>query len=183
MIATLSKLPGSGVFWIVLIVLSFSLELIGLYYQYQLNYLPCVLCIHVRMLLMLILIVSMIGLLWKRSRLVCIGLVTLLWFWMLERSWQTLGTEMGWILGECEMTSGLPSWLALEKWLPWIFEIHEPCGYTPYLLFNITMAQALIALSAVLSGICLVSLILSTYARRSSKESSTSHDQTEEWNP
>ena len=77
---------------------------------------------------------------------------------MTERSYQLLGVERGWIFGECDMSSGLPSWLALEKWFPWLFEIYEPCGYTPYLLFNISMAEALIVLSTLMSLICISSL-------------------------
>lgn len=49
------------------------------------------------------------------------------------------------------MASGLPEWLALERWFPWLFEIHEPCGYTPYVLFGISMAEILIVMSVVLS--------------------------------
>lgn len=70
---------------------------------------------------------------------------------MTERSYQLLGTERGWIMGECAMTSGLPEWLALERWFPWLFEIHEPCGYTPYIIANLSMAEILIVLSAVFS--------------------------------
>ena len=54
-------------------------------------------------------------------------------------------------MGECAMASGLPEWLALERWFPWLFEIHEPCGYTPYIIANISMAEILIVISAVFS--------------------------------
>ena len=160
MINKLSQLPKSNYFWLTLIVLSILLEGVALYYQYQLDYLPCVLCIHIRMLVFLLLLVSLVAFLLKRTRNVCFVIASLTWFWILERSWQTLGTEMGWVLGECQMSSGLPSWFALEKWFPWIFEIHEPCGYTPYLFFEISMAQALVGLSVTFSLICFSGLLL-----------------------
>jgi disulfide bond formation protein DsbB len=142
------------IWWSLLIALCLVLEGIALYYQYALDYLPCVLCIHVRMLLAAILLVAIIGWLVSRNKGATFSALILntgLWIWMTERSYQLLGTERGWIMGECAMASGLPEWLALERWFPWIFEIHEPCGYTPYVLFNISMAEILIVLSAVLS--------------------------------
>lgn len=157
-----SRSMGFAAWWLFLIVLCVALEGIALYYQYALDYLPCVLCIHVRMLIAAILLVAIVGWLGTRSRVVSIVtllIITGLWLWMVERSYQLLGTERGWIMGECQMQSGLPEWLALERWFPWIFEIHEPCGYTPYLLFNISMAEVLIVMSAVMSLISIGMLI------------------------
>ena len=137
-----------------MLVLCLTLECIALYYQYKLNYLPCVLCIHVRMLLAGVIVTSILGLVFtsiKSLSLVAFALLTGFWIWMTERSYQLLGVERGWLFGECDLSSGLPEWLALESWFPWLFEIYEPCGYTPFLLFRITMAEALIVMSAVFS--------------------------------
>ena len=142
------------IWWSLLIALCLLLEGIALYYQYALNYLPCVLCIHVRMLLAAILLVAIVGWLASRNRAATFFILIVnagFWMWMTERSYQLLGTERGWIMGECAMTSGLPEWLALERWFPWLFEIHEPCGYTPYIIANLSMAEILIVLSAVFS--------------------------------
>jgi len=139
--------------WGLVILLCLAMEAIALYYQYALNTLPCVLCIHVRMLLAAILVVAIIGLLGGGRKVVSILMLLItagLWGWMVERSYQLLGVEQGWILGECAMASGLPQWLALESWFPWLFRIHEPCGYTPFLLFKVSMAEALIVLSPVM---------------------------------
>lgn len=158
-----SRSTGFAAWWLFLIVLCVALEGVALYYQYALDYLPCVLCIHVRMLVAAILLVAIVGWLGRRSRVVSsvtLLIITGLWLWMVERSYQLLGTERGWIMGECQMQSGLPEWLALERWFPWIFEIHEPCGYTPYLLFKISMAEVLIVMSAVMSLISIGVLIV-----------------------
>jgi len=48
------------------------------------------------------------------------------------------------------MQSGLPAWFSPDQWWPTLFEIWEPCGYTPVLLFGITMAEALVAFSALM---------------------------------
>lgn len=49
------------------------------------------------------------------------------------------------------MDLGLPAWLALDDWLPWLFEVQTSCGYTPELPLGITMAEALLAFSAALT--------------------------------
>jgi disulfide bond formation protein DsbB len=88
---------------------------------------------------------------------------------LLERSYQLLGTERGWIFGSCDFDLGLPSWLALQEWLPSFFKVWESCGYTPELLFGITMAEALLVMSTLLMLASLV-LAAATFIKiRSSK--------------
>lgn len=74
-----------------------------------------------------------------------------------ERAYQLLGTERGWTFGSCDFDLGLPHWLALQEWFPAMFKVWEACGYTPELLFGVTMAEGLLALS---SSLALVSLAL-----------------------
>ena len=58
--------------------------------------------------------------------------------------------ERGWVFGDCTMELGMPAWLALDKWAPTIFEVQTSCGYTPLILFNITMAETLLVISLLL---------------------------------
>jgi disulfide bond formation protein DsbB len=44
----------------------------------------------------------------------------------------------------------MPAWFALDKWLPSVFEVQTACGYTPIVLFEISMAEALLVISIVL---------------------------------
>ena len=170
MLNMLSGLMTSRKWWGGLIILCLALQGVALYYQYQLNYLPCVLCVHLRMLVGLLLVVSCIGWIAADNRgisLIIMTAVTAIWLWLVERSYQLLATERGWNMSECSMDSGLPAWLALEKWFPWLFHIHEPCGYTPYLLFKISMAEALIVMSVFFSLLCVSILILQLKPRGS----------------
>jgi disulfide bond formation protein DsbB len=48
------------------------------------------------------------------------------------------------------MELGMPAWFALDKWLPQIFEVQTSCGYSPLILFDITMAEALLVISILL---------------------------------
>lgn len=163
----LSTLGRSPWYWLTMILIGLSLEGVALYYQYELGYGPCVLCVHIRLWLAGFILACVLGLVgggWTFTRKLAqlLGFVTMLG--MLERSWATLGIERGWIEGSCSMESGLPPWFTPEQWLPAVFEIWEPCGYTPELLLGITMAEALVVFSTLMT--LFTGLMLLSRARR-----------------
>lgn len=168
------QISEKKVYWLVLLALGVSFETIALFYQYSLHYPPCVLCIHARIWVMGIIIVSVLALFIYKSwfgRFSMLMLLTLLFAGLIERSYQLLGIERGFISGNCSMESGLPAWFALDDWFPEAFMVWEPCGYTPELLFGVTMAEALLVLSAILlllNGILTLSLIVSRFANNKS---------------
>lgn len=152
-------------YWVMLVVLGLSLEGVALYFQYVLNEWPCVLCIHVRIWVLGFTLVALLTAFVEKTWVVCSvahGLIALMMIGMFERSWILLGVERGTIFAECSMDSGLPSWFALDKWFPWLFEIKTTCGYTPELLLGVTMAEALLVISGVMtlvaSGLMLISI-------------------------
>ncbi|WP_299180807.1 disulfide bond formation protein B [uncultured Neptuniibacter sp.] len=150
-------------YWLSLIIIGLLMEGIALFYQYGLDYGPCVLCIHVRIWVMFLVLVATLGLLTRKHQgmgRVSHLLVFLSSLGLSERSYQTLAVERGWIIDSCSMDSGLPEWFALDKWIPHMFEPWEPCGYTPELLLKITMAEGLIAFSLLLSLTALTLFIL-----------------------
>ena len=137
-------------FWFLMIFLGFFLEGTALYYQYVLQEWPCVLCIHFRLLVALLIILSFIGLVFRTNKaaLWTVSILLLLVFIaMIDRSYQLLGTERGFFIGSCTMDLGFPAWLAIDKWIPWLFGVKTTCGYTPVIAFGITMAEALMVLS------------------------------------
>ena len=152
-------------FWLFLIVLCIALEASALVYQYVFYYDPCVLCVHIRAWVLGIMLASILGLLLRKQRLGlilanCLVLICSLGF--VERSYQTLGTEMGFVTGACSMNPNFPSFLALNKWLPSVFEPLTSCGYTPWIIPQIlSMAQTLMALSVVMALGMLLMLIVS----------------------
>ena len=159
MIDKIIQLLTSKLYWLGLLIIGITMESTALFYQYVLEYYPCVLCIHVRIIVVGIIILSILGLIfheYKKAVLALHLLMTALMASLFERSYQLLGVERGFVTGECSMNSGLPSWFAIDQWLPWMFKIWEPCGYTP-VLFGISMAEALIVLSALL---LLISFVL-----------------------
>ena len=108
------------------------------------------------------LLLAMVGFLLRANRwinavnvsvlLVALGLV--------ERSYLLLGTERGFIFADCGFDLGLPAWFAFEENLPWLYRVETACGYTPELLFVITMAEALMTLSVIFLIISLSVAIL-----------------------
>ncbi len=149
-------------YWLAMIVSGIAMEGVALYYQYGLNYGPCVLCIHVRIWVMAFILLGVLGLLCRNSRSlsILISLLTVIAaVGLTERSWMTFAIERNLIEGSCTMGSGLPDWFALDKWFPAIFEPWELCGWTPELLFGITMAEALLVTAAV----AVVTTLLATF--------------------
>jgi disulfide bond formation protein DsbB len=139
--------PSNKTVWIAFILACLSFEVLALYYQYALDFLPCVVCIHVRILLLGFLILSILGLVSRRlllARVVVLLALLTSSAALIERSWQLLGTERGFIMGSCSFDLGLPSWLALDKWMPLIFKVQTACGYTPELAFGVSMAEVLL---------------------------------------
>ena len=156
------KLPETKWLWLGFIFLCVTLESVALYYQYALDEWPCVICIQIRMWLALMVVIAIGGLLTrqnKSARLVFVLLLLLVAVALVERSYHLLGVERGFVEGLCSMDVGLPKWLALGKWIPWLFEVQSTCGYTPYIIFKITMAEILMVYS-VLQMIFLAGLLI-----------------------
>ena len=84
---------------------------------------------------------------------------------LLERSYQLLGTERGFVFRDCGFDLGLPAWLALDSWFPALFRVEATCGYTPELVFGITMAEALIVFSVAFLLLSLTLTIMSFVKR------------------
>lgn len=152
MLTRLTLISRSIWYWLVLAVIGLSFEAVALYYQYVLEEYPCVLCIHVRIWVLALIIVALTGMFVRRVR--SLNTLTHLFtiivaFGLLDRAYRLLGTERGFIQGDCGFDVGLPAWFALDEWFPAVFKVETSCGYTPELLFGITMAEALIVMSTV----------------------------------
>lgn len=137
-------------YWYISIAIGVIMIAFALVYQHVIGYEPCVVCIQVRLLVLLWILLSLFGLL-VTSRKSVRGLshlsILTIAVVMCERSYNLLGTERGWIFGECGFTLGFPEWFAIEEWAPWIFRIETSCGYTPEMIFGITMAETLMVFS------------------------------------
>jgi len=171
LIKQLNNISLSRWYWLVFIFGSISLMSIALYYQYVREELPCTMCIQVRLWFTSLIIVSFIGLLLRKNRVVNTLAqlsVVVIAAGLVERSYQLLGTERGFVFASCGVDLGLPAWFAIENWLPWVYRVETSCGYTPEVLFGITMAEALMGLNVLLliGSVCVLLASIITMLRR-----------------
>lgn len=162
MLERLARIGNSAWYWLAVLMIGISFEAVGLFYQHVLDEPPCVLCIHVRLWLMALIIVAVLALLQRplKFRPVPAHLLTIIIsLGLLERSYQLLGTERGFVFGDCGFDLGLPAWFTPDVWLPGLFQVQASCGYTPELPFGISMAEALIVVSAVFVVITVTMLV------------------------
>lgn len=151
MLRSLATIGRSSWYWLAIIVTGLAMESVALFYQYGLDYGPCVLCIHIRIWVMAIVLLAILALLIRHNRALLITthiLSVVAITGLLERSWMTFAVERNLVEGSCTMSTGLPTWFALDQWFPAVFEAWELCGWTPELLFGITMAEGLLVMAS-----------------------------------
>ena len=149
----LQKLPQGRLYWTLYIVMGVGLLSIALFYQYMLEELPCVVCIQIRLWFSLLVLVAIVGIILRKHillNLLAQSALVITAIGLVERSYLLLGTERGFIFADCGFNAGLPEWFAIEQWMPWLYQVETSCGYTPEMLFGITMAEALMLLSVCL---------------------------------
>ena len=149
----LEDLQQARGYWLVYIAGSLLLMAAAMYFQYIREEPPCLMCIQVRILLSLLILIAVIGLLTRKHPLINVLAnisTVLVAVSMSERAYQLLGTERGFVFSDCGFDLGLPAWLALDEWLPWLFRVETTCGYTPEIVFGITIAESLMVLSILL---------------------------------
>lgn len=140
-------------YWAALLLTGAALEGAALYYQYVLDEWPCVLCIHVRIWVVAFMLLAMVAIFCTNSIVttrIAHFLNIVIMVGLFERSWRVLAVERGWIFGDCDMDLGMPAWFALDEWFPSLFEVQTACGYTPLIILDITMAESLVVISALM---------------------------------
>jgi disulfide bond formation protein DsbB len=104
MLDRLASIANSRLYWLALALIGFGLEAVALFYQYVLEELPCVMCIQVRLWVMALIIVALLMLLLGRPKFLSLSghvLTVVIAAGLLERSYQLLGTERGFVYGDC----------------------------------------------------------------------------------
>lgn len=162
MLNSLAIIARSRVYWALVLLACLMMEGVALYYQYVLDYGPCVLCVQVRAWIAALALIALMVLIGGGSLALPGHLISLgLTLGLVRSSYLTLGIEQGTIIDACSMDPHFPSWLPLHQWLPTLFEPWEPCGYTPMLAFNVSMAEALMVISLLWMLVSLILLIFS----------------------
>lgn len=134
----------------------FTLFAVALYYQYVLGDEPCQVCIHARLWVVAFTVIALFMMIPPQHRLLrvianigvfiaCAGLT--------ERARYLYQLENGIGDGSCQFQLGMPSWFAVDQWMPLLFEVRNLCSFTPKMLFGFSMAESLMGIGALL---CLV---------------------------
>lgn len=132
--------------WLLLVISVLLVEAIALYFQYGMNLQPCIKCVYIRAAFAGVLVAGLIGVI--AAPLMLIRLIAFFgWIaaagWGLYHAIDLINTEQILASGgfsSCALFADFPSWLALDKWLPSVFEVTGSCGAVEWELAGLSMA-------------------------------------------
>ena len=156
--SSLTNLLQARWYWAVVAALGFMLLAVALYYQYALGDEPCQVCIHARLWVVAFTLIALIVLVMPQTSPVRVAGnvgVIIAGAGLFERARYLYRLENGIGDGSCQFQLGMPDWFAVDRWMPWLFEVRNLCSFTPEMLFGLSMAETLMALAA---GVCLVAI-------------------------
>ena len=147
---TLSRFLKSRWYWLALVLFGIALLSVALYYQYALGDEPCQVCIHARLWVVAFTLIALIMLITPQITLVRavgnLGVLTAA-AGLFERARYLYRLENGIGDGSCQFQLGMPDWFAVDRWMPWLFEVRNLCSFTPEMLFGLSMAETLMGLA------------------------------------
>lgn len=133
--------------WLLLAFTALLLLATGLYFQYGLNYQPCIKCIYVRAAFAGIFLIALLVALAPGTMLLRV-MGTLAW--LATATYGTLQAHelvnIEHILASggfttCALFADFPSWLALDSWFPAVFAVTGTCGGVDWQFIGLTMAE------------------------------------------
>lgn len=131
-----------------------SLLAAALFYQYALGEEPCQVCIHARLWVSVWAITGLIIFFTPQTfAMRSAGHIAMFiaGAGLAERALYLYRLENGIGDGSCEFQLGMPDWFAVDRWLPWLFEVRNLCSYTPEIALGISMAEALLGIATALT--------------------------------
>jgi disulfide bond formation protein DsbB len=150
----MDKLLTSRYAWLLLAVSALGLELAALYFQYALQLEPCVLCVYERNAVAIIFLAGVVGLI--NPNVISLRKTGyLLWFsgtvWGLYLSIKHSGIQMGLIedSGSCDFVANYPSWIQLDKWIPWLFNPTGFCEDIQWQFLGLSMPQSMVVINLI----------------------------------
>ena len=143
-------------YWISLFMAGVALLAVALYYQYVLGDEPCQVCIHVRLWVAAFTLIALFMAAAPQKialRIAANAGVLVASVGLTERARYLYRLENGIGDGSCQFQLGMPDWFAVDRWMPWLFEVRNLCSFTPEMLFGLSMAEILVGVGA---GVCLL---------------------------
>ena len=133
-------------YWLGLALFGIALLGAALYYQYALGDEPCQVCIHARLWVVASTLIAVIMLITPQIPLLrALGNLGVLiaGAGLYERARYLYRLDNGIGDGSCQFQLGMPDWFAVDRWIPWLFEVRNLCSFTPEMLFGLSMAETL----------------------------------------
>lgn len=155
--------------WILLAFTALCLELSALFFQYQLNLAPCVLCVYERTAVMGIMVAGIIGALAPELMFLRL-LAMIIWgssaAWGLQLALEHTGIQLSPSpLNTCDFAANYPDWAKLDEWLPWLFQPTGFCEDIQWQFMGFTMPQTMIGIY-ILYLLALLIVGLSQFVRK-----------------
>ncbi len=150
----MDKLVTSRNAWLLLAVSALGLELSALYFQYVMQLEPCVLCVYERNAVALIFLAGVIGFINPNILVLRIS-GYLLWaggiVWGIYLSVKHSAIQMGLIKdsASCDFVANYPSWMQLDKWIPWLFNPTGYCEDIQWQFLGLSMPQSMVLINAI----------------------------------
>ncbi len=136
---------------------------IAIYYQYVLGEQPCQVCIHARLWVTTIILISITMSFLTKKRLLNINgnlAVLCAATGLAERAFFLYKLENGRGDGSCKFELGMPVWFSVDRWFPSLFEVRNLCSFTPETLAGFSMAESLLIASGAMCLICTMACLL-----------------------
>lgn len=157
--STLLQRLQSRWYWLTIALFGVAQLGVALYYQYALGDEPCQVCIHARLWVVAFSLIALIMLIAPQIKMLRVlgnSGVLIAGVGLTERARYLYRLENGIGEGSCQFQLGMPDWFAVDRWMPWLFEVRNLCSFTPEMLFGVSMAESLMA-SAI--GISLLAVL------------------------
>lgn len=140
----LAQLPTQRTLWLVLIAITFLLEVTALFFQYKMGLAPCIMCIYQRTAVLGLLAAGIIGAINPKnmiSRLIAyiIWGVSSIWGYLIAKEHIEMQTTTDPFAFSCEFEPNFPSFMPLHEWLPNFFAATGDCGNIDWQFLGLSM--------------------------------------------
>lgn len=162
-----SLLPHKRLFWFLLTLSAFLLEMIALFFQYGMDLQPCVLCIYQRCAIWGIFIAGIIGMI-QPKWLIFRFIAFILWIYSavvgLRFAFKLVEMQFSpSLFGFCPLRPDFPDFMPLDLWLPGLFQATGTCGERVWQFLSLEMSQWMIVIFVAYLVIIAITLLLSFY--------------------
>lgn len=160
MVEYLRALAAQRLPWVLLAGSALFLDVCALFFQHGLGLHPCVMCIYERIATLGVLAAGLLGMTDPKRPWVRWSAI-LLWGYSAFTGLQLALRHVDYQLNPspfnvCSPYADFPSWLPLDKWIPWLFMPDGDCSEITWQFLGFSMPQWLVAIFAAYLLVCVI---------------------------